>query len=78
MVPWVVARRSLLTHGRTGISRDLPKLPLQVCKSAAGFYVGTREENGEPFSRESQEYWPTRQKAERALTLRIWSQRRAP
>jgi hypothetical protein len=54
------------------------QLPLQVCKSAAGFYVGTREENGEPFSRESQEYWPTRQKAERALTLRIWSQRRAP
>jgi hypothetical protein len=53
-------------------------LPLQVCKSAAGFYVGTREENGEPFSRESQEYWPTRQKAERALTLRIWSQPRAP
>jgi hypothetical protein len=54
------------------------QLPLQVRKSAAGFYVGTREENGEPFSRESQEYWPTRQKAERALTLRIWSQRRAP
>jgi hypothetical protein len=54
------------------------QLPLEVCKSAAGFYVGTREEDGEPFSRESTQYWPTRQEAERALTSRVWSQRRVP
>jgi hypothetical protein len=54
------------------------QLPVQVCRSASGFYIGTREENGEPVSRESKEYWPTRQEAERALTSRIWSQRRVP
>jgi hypothetical protein len=51
------------------------RLALQVCRSAAGFYLGTLRENGEPFSRESKEYWPTRQEAERALTSRAWTQR---
>jgi hypothetical protein len=50
-------------------------LPLQVCRSARGFYVGTREENSEPFSRELEESWPTRQEAERALISRDWTQR---
>jgi hypothetical protein len=54
------------------------QLPLEVCKSAAGFYLGTLGENGEPFSRESKEYWPTREKAERALTSRDWTQRPDP
>jgi hypothetical protein len=51
------------------------RLPLQVCRSAAGFYLGTREENGELFTRESKESWPTRQEAERALMSRDWTQR---
>lgn len=29
--------------------------PLQVCKSRAGFYLGTYDADGLPFSRESQE-----------------------
>lgn len=65
-------------YGRLAAEFGKRRLPLEVCKSAAGFYLGTREENGAPFSRESKEYWPTRQEAERALTLRIWSQRRVP
>jgi hypothetical protein len=51
------------------------RLPLQVCESAEGFYLGTREENGEPFTRESKEYWPTRQEANYALTSGDWTQR---
>jgi hypothetical protein len=50
------------------------QLPLQVCRSANGFYLGTREEDGTPFSRESKEYWPARQEAERALMSRDWTQ----
>jgi hypothetical protein len=53
-------------------------LPLEVCKSAAGFYLGTLDENGAPFSRESKQYWPTRREAERALTSRDWTQRPDP
>ena len=51
------------------------QLALQVCRSAGGFYLGTREENGEPFTRESKESWPTRKEAERALMSRDWTQR---
>ncbi len=32
---------------------------LQVCHSRAGFYIGTRDDEGLPFSRESAEYWGT-------------------
>lgn len=53
-------------------------LPLQVCQSAAGFYVGTKTPQDEPFSRESQEYWRDRVKAETALSSGKWTQRRFP
>ena len=52
-------------------------LPLEVCESAAGFYLGTRSENGEPFSQESQ-YWSTREEADRALKRRDWAQKPEP
>jgi hypothetical protein len=42
------------------------RLPLQVCESAAGFYLGTMDED-EPYSRESAEYWRTREEANAAL-----------
>ncbi len=32
--------------------------PLQVLKSRAGYYIGTCDEDGLPYSRESVEYWP--------------------
>ena len=54
------------------------QLPLQVCRSAAGFYLGTKE-NDQPFSRESVEYWRTREEANEALlSPKKWSQRPAP
>lgn len=54
------------------------QLQLQVCKSAAGFYLGTYDEEGSPFSRESVEYWGKRDRAEHALAANRWTQRREP
>jgi hypothetical protein len=51
------------------------RLPLEVCKSAAGFYVGTRDTDGLPCSRESVEYWPQRKQAECALHGRTFTQK---
>jgi len=51
---------------------------LQVMESAAGFYLGTRDEDGCPYSRESLEYWPDRTQAEAAMTSGEWTQRDEP
>jgi len=51
---------------------------LQVCRSAAGYYVGTHDEHGAPYSRESAEYWPTITAAETALRRGRWTQRLEP
>lgn len=42
------------------------RLPLQVLQSAAGFYIGTFDDEG-PVSRESLEYFGTREQAEKAF-----------
>ena len=53
------------------------ELPLEVCKSAAGFYLGTTLE-GQPFTRESAQYWPKREQAADALhSPTKWTQRLA-
>lgn len=49
-------------------------LPLEICYSAAGFYLGTYNDQG-PYTRESQEYWPKREQAQRALDTGRWTQR---
>lgn len=49
-------------------------VPLEVCYSAGGFYLGTYVDN-EPYSRESAEYWTTREAAEAALAGGQWTQR---
>jgi hypothetical protein len=57
------------------------ELPLQVCRAASGIhYIGTLTPEGEPYSRESAEYWPTREAAEKALKAgrSTWTQRPAP
>lgn len=51
------------------------RLPVQVLKNGAGlFYLGTYTERG-PFTRESQEYWRTEKKAQKALETGDWTQR---
>lgn len=52
--------------------------PLEVCRSRAGYYVGTRDPDGLPFSRESVEYWPTAAAAEAAQAAGAWTQRLVP
>lgn len=46
----------------------------QVLKSAAGYYIGTQDEEG-PVSRLSQEYWPTVELAETALESNCYTPR---
>jgi hypothetical protein len=53
------------------------RLPLQVCQSQAGFYIGTWDEFG-PYSRESVEYFKTRKKADEAFATGNWTQRDHP
>jgi len=52
------------------------KLPLQVLQSEKGFYIGTADDSG-PVSRESMEYWSSKEKAETALSGGgdFWNQR---
>lgn len=53
------------------------RLPLRVCHSAAGHYIGTTDAEG-PVSRESVEYFRSLQAAERALATGRWQQRIDP
>jgi len=49
-------------------------LPLQVLRSANGYYIGTANDDG-PVSRESVEYWDSLQAAADALKNKRWTQR---
>lgn len=49
-------------------------LEVQVLQSAAGFYIGTCSDDG-PFTRESVEYFRTRDLAATALESGSWTQR---
>ena len=53
-------------------------LPVKVCKSAAGYYLGTSSRNGDPISRESYGYWDIKEEAESALATNNWVQRFHP
>lgn len=47
---------------------------VEVLESARGFFLGTRNEEGMPFSRESRGYFPTREAADAALHRGTWLQ----
>ncbi|UXS01895.1 hypothetical protein [Agrobacterium tumefaciens] len=53
------------------------RLPLRVLRSAAGYYIGTTDEEG-PVSRESIEYFPSSETAATALENGEWQQRSHP
>lgn len=56
------------------------RLPLSVLESFRGFYLGTANDEG-PVSRESVEYWRTREAAQSALSAgegKGWTQRIEP
>ena len=51
------------------------QLPVRVLQSGGGFYLGTTSADGFPFTRESVEYWPSKQDAALALESGAWTQR---
>lgn len=53
------------------------RLPLQVLQSAAGFYLGTCDQEG-PVSRESAEYFASERQAVQAMASGHWTQRPHP
>jgi len=53
------------------------ELPLDVCYCARGFYIGTYCD-AQPYTRESDEYWPRRELAAHAMRNHDWTQRVAP
>jgi len=54
------------------------ELELEVLKSNAGFYLGTKDEMSFPVSRESEEYFESFDDAELALKDGNWTQRIRP
>lgn len=52
-------------------------LPLEVLRSAAGYYIGTQDEEG-PVSRESEEYFSDEYTAHQSLARNFWTQRSRP
>lgn len=54
------------------------ELELEVLKSSAGFYLGTRRPDGYPVSRESVEYFRDSTSAQQALETGNWTQRNEP
>ena len=48
-----------------------PGTVLRVCKSAAGFYIGFRDEDGLPYSRESKYFASQAEAAAFLLHLRV-------
>ncbi|MGV8399246.1 hypothetical protein ACV33W_08480 [Pseudomonas aeruginosa] len=52
-------------------------LPVQVLKSAAGYFIGTADNEG-VVSRESVEYYASRDLADSALVTGQWQQREHP
>lgn len=53
------------------------RLPLQLLRSNAGFYIGTADDEG-PVSRESNEYFKDELTARKALETGQWTQKESP
>ena len=53
-------------------------IPISICRSNAGFYIGTTDECGLPISRKSLEYYPDEKHAQYALDNNTWTQRDHP
>ena len=63
-----------LRHGLLALASG-SYFQLQVCRSQAGYYIGTLNADDEPYTRESQEYWVDRAQADQALRDGRWTQK---
>ncbi|HHQ4020317.1 TPA: hypothetical protein ACSPY6_001691 [Pseudomonas aeruginosa] len=61
-----------MQYGKRALAHLRLELPLQVLMSNAGFYIGTLDEEG-PVSRESVEYYSSRELAQQALDNGTWT-----
>jgi hypothetical protein len=72
------AARTLVAGPKGQLAREYggESLPLQVLQSARGHYLGTVLDDA-PYTRESNEYWPTKDQAEHAMAIGedAWTQR---
>jgi hypothetical protein len=64
-------------YGRLAFVHCKKREEVRILRSQAGFYIGTLSEDM-PCSRESNEYFPTEQKAFAALRDDTWTQKVAP
>ena len=60
--------------GKLALEYCKVQLPLQVLRSAAGYYIGTFDDESGPCTRESVEYWAKREDAKEALDTGFWTQ----
>ena len=67
-----------MSHGILALQWCGKRLEIQVLESAAGHYIGTMDPQEGPCSRESVEYFPTKQAADAALKSGDWTQRSEP
>jgi hypothetical protein len=63
--------------GKLALEFCKKSLPLEVMKSATGYYIGTSDE-GMPCSRESNEYYRTEALALKAFEGSCWTQKSNP
>lgn len=70
---------SIQTTGHLAMTYCGKSLPLQILHSRAGHYIGTFDDEAcAPCSRESLEYFPTKEKAQQALETGSWTQKVTP
>jgi hypothetical protein len=76
-MPYAPPTSTRTTHGYLALTYVGKRLPLQVRRSAAGYFIGTADDS-EPVSRESVEYFRSYEAAEQALSTGHWQQRLHP
>lgn len=55
-----------------------PSLPVQVCRSAAGYYIGQLSKDGSPYSRLSAHYYQLSANAHEDLIFNTWIRKEQP
>ncbi len=77
MIKYIDGKRVIVPHGLLAKECLGLTLELQALKSNAGWYLGTVDKEG-PVSRESEQYWSTKEEAEEALRTSQWFQKSVP
>lgn len=69
-----MATDDLAGFGRIAFEYEGKRYPLEVLQSHRGFYIGTTDEEGDPLSRESLEYFRREAEAGQAMEQGHWTQ----